>query len=91
MATQMQLEVILARNRIATGVLWSRIPVLIYTEILSRENWEQVQSRFGGEATRAGLLIHETMQHERPKRPQLSYERISKIRVNLSRVHFCKR
>ena len=91
MATQMQLDVILARNRIATGVLWSRIPVLIYTEILSRENWEQVQSRFGGEATRAGLLIHETMQHERPKRPQLSYERISKIRVNLSRVHFCKR
>jgi len=51
MATQMQLEVILAGNRIATGVLWSRIPVLIYTEILSRENWEQVKSRIGGEAT----------------------------------------
>ena len=57
MATQMQLEVILAGNRIATGVLWSRIPFLIYTEILSRENWEQVKSRIGGEATRARVYL----------------------------------
>ena len=57
MATQMQLEVILARNRTATGVLWSRIPVLIYAEILGRENWEQVKSRIGGEATRARVCL----------------------------------
>ena len=57
MATQMQLEVILARNRIATGVLWSRLPFLKYTEILGRENWEQVKSRIGGEATRALVCL----------------------------------
>ena len=57
MATQMQLEVILAGNRIATGVLWSRLPFLKYTEILGRENWEQVKSRFGGEATRGRVCL----------------------------------
>ena len=57
MATQMELEVILAVNHIATGVLWSRVPFLIYTEILGRENWEQVKSRIGGEATRARVCL----------------------------------
>ena len=108
MATQMQLEVILARNRIATGVLWSRLPFLKYTEILGRENWEQVKSRIGGEATRALVCLFtkpcnmsDLKDLKKKARfgknyallclPQLSYERISKIRVNLSRVHFCKR
>ena len=109
MATQMQLEVILARNRIPTDVLWSRLPFLKYTEILGRENWERVKSRIGGETTRARVCLFtkpcnmSDLKDLKKKKarfgkndallclPQLSYEGISKIHVNLSRVHLCKR
>ena len=83
MATQMQLEVILARNHIATGVLWSRIPVLIYTEILSRENWEQVNSRFGGEATRARVCLF-------TKPCNISELKVLKTKLGSGKtMHFC--